>query len=401
MKQPKTLIHLLKINKGFNKTGNSSNNAQDSKSNQITPDEPHDNFPSQKSPSWINNDEKNVNRLEELFDDNKIIDTRREELINKIESKRPRKPERIETKEKLLEALRNKEPINKDWLKELGISDKEIQSDFKDLVDNGDILSPEKFEEYQGAVQELEKKGLKKTALKIGKKFLKYAGIAGVGYSLYDLADKYNENIKAGMSPLQAAGETAYDFADETTFGAVDGMTKQYKKAVADFQRGDYIKGIKDSLNIPVKGIESAYNNMVNLSQQAIDWVQSWWSGDQNQKVSPTTANAINTPLTPHDVHQSVTSQVQSIQFQQRMAENQEYMRQFVNLGAFGTTVQTAAGELSLSTSRQGTLMIGDYQTNVPVNDFRNYMNTNPDAYQSFVSMLSNSKYIKTFDKIF
>ena len=108
--------------------------------------------------------------------------------------------------------------------------------------------------------------------------------------------------------------------------------------------------------------------------------------------ISPITSINMNNPVTPHDVHQSVTSQVQSIQFQQRMAENQEYMRQFVNLGAFGTTVQTAAGELSLSTSRQGTLMIGDYQTNVPVNDFRNYMSTNPDAYQSFVSMLSNSK---------
>jgi len=101
--------------------------------------------------------------------------------------------------------------------------------------------------------------------------------------------------------------------------------------------------------------------------------------------ISPITSINMNNPVTPHDVHQSVTSQVQSIQFQQRMAENQEYMRQFVNLGAFGTTVQTAAGELSLSTSRQGTLMIGDYQTNVPVNDFRNYMNTNPDAYQSFI----------------
>ena len=110
-------------------------------------------------------------------------------------------------------------------------------------------------------------------------------------------------------------------------------------------------------------------------------------------EISPTAATALHQPTTGADYHTSVANQIQAIQLQQRLVQDQEYMRQFINPvnPAYGVTLQTASGELSLASTPRGTLEIGGHQTNVPVSEFRNFMNSNPDSYQNFVQTVANS----------
>ncbi|WP_456470002.1 conjugal transfer protein TraG N-terminal domain-containing protein [Caminibacter sp.] len=390
-------------NKSFQKSINSSNTAQnqhsdkspESKSNNYTHSQP----PSNQSDLSINENEKNVNRLESLFNDNALNQIRLNELKDEISAKRPRKSENIEAKNKILDAIENDKPINEEWLKKLGYSKKEIKNRFEDLIESGNIMTGDKFEEFNGAVKTLEREGIKGEALKIGKKLLKYAGLAGAAYSLYDAGSTYKSYIDKGLSPVDAAEKTAYDITNGATFGAVDGMVNQYHKAVNDFAKGDYIQGFKDSVKIPVTGINAAYNNMVQLADAAIKYMFSsnndvpmYNDTKTTIPISPVTANAIQQPSSGQDYHTAVVNQIFQAQATKNIAEAMNQFRDLYNPVApvNGITIPTMGGELSIG-NNNGYLQLGDYTTRVPMSDFRNYVAQHPEVAQTLPQVLATS----------
>jgi hypothetical protein len=58
---------------------------------------------------------------------------------------------------------------------------------------------------------------------------------------------------------------------------------------------------------------------------------------------------------------------------------------------AYGTTIPTLGGNLAITQNEQGYLQIGNYQTQIPMSEFRNYMHQHPEAMQQFASALVKS----------
>jgi hypothetical protein len=104
-----------------------------------------------------------------------------------------------------------------------------------------------------------------------------HLGIVGAGIELVTAAKTYNDYRNQGMSPLEAAGNTGYDIANDTTFGALKPAVNQYNTAVNDFANGNYGKGFIDTLNIPIKAGQAAGNNMIEMGKDVISMSNSLW----------------------------------------------------------------------------------------------------------------------------
>ena len=113
------------------------------------------------------------------------------------------------------------------------------------------------------------------------------------------------------------------------------------------------------------------------------------------QPVSTAAAQAVTQPSSGADYHTSITNQVE-----QARATN--YIQQAMNnlkdvthpiAPAPGVTIPTMGGNLSIGTSNNGNLQIGDYETRVPMAEFRNFMNNNPQVYQAFAQTIATSPF--------
>jgi hypothetical protein len=109
--------------------------------------------------------------------------------------------------------------------------------------------------------------------------------------------------------------------------------------------------------------------------------------------ISPVTASVLNQPSSGQDYHTAVANQIFQAQQTQYIKDATEKIKDLFNpvAPAYGVTIPTTAGELTLTQNEKGYLKIGDYQTNVPMSDFRNYVNQHPEVLPQLANTLVSS----------
>jgi len=242
-------------------TMNSSSNSNNNKGNtEFKENVSHSSTPSDVSSS-INENGKNVNASvltdEEKFKQN-LFQSRVDELKAKVAAKKPRKPEKIKLQQELLKEL-DAGKVDIDKLREFGFTKKELMSDFGEFMKDGKVVSPvgEKLAQHPGAAT----KALKAGSLFEGAAFAASMFIEGtpLAPTIMGDSDLHLSNFHYLKSPIV----TTDDFKD--------------------------------------------LNNVIQKNQEHLNSFIPSITGIPKSSV---TASVVNTPLTQHDVMQSVTSQI-------------------------------------------------------------------------------------------
>jgi hypothetical protein len=210
--------------------------------------------------------------------------------------------------------------------------------------------------------------------VKYGKEGAKVAGSfatklirpIAAGLMVNDATERYHEYLKEGMSKDEAFFRSGLDaFASFMTFGLSDKAPSHY-----DFKR--------DNLNVRAIADNPMYYNqpIPNMAH-----------------ISPVAASVLNQPSSGQDYHIAVANQIFQAQQTQYIKDATEKMKDLFHpiAPAYGVTIPTTAGELTLTQNEKGYLRIGDYQTNVPMSDFRSYVNQNPAVLPQLANTLVNS----------
>ena len=245
----------------------------------------------------------------------------------------------------------------------LTMSNSSTSHSFKDM---GGLTGepPSKFEvlktKAENSIEKYAKK-VKSLATELPGKALPILDKLAVPLTLADFAYKSNEwyhkfredgdgvGYAFAKSGIMGVTDITKDTLDLVTFGQYSNFVNssiEARKNAVPFDRSN-VKAIADN--------PSLYNQTINTGHVTA------------HPISPIAAATLQQPTAGADYHTSVANQVQAIQLQQRLVQDQEYMRQFINPTnpAYGVTLQTASGELSLASTPRGTLEIGGYQTNV------------------------------------
>jgi hypothetical protein len=200
-------------------------------------------------------------------------------------------------------------------------STKNNQSEHNAPPSNSDNVSNESIKENENNVNSHANTGdikENKSLEKVGRKALKYTGIAGAAFTAYEAGELYNKYIKQGYSSAEAAAKTGYDVANDATFNAMDGAVNQYKEAVDDFNKGEYLKGVKDTIKVPVKAAENVIDTASDLVKDVGNAAWNYLStnhssGSANASVIPNNVVAENNnsqSTTPQDTVQAIAAQI-------------------------------------------------------------------------------------------
>ncbi|WP_297465640.1 hypothetical protein, partial [Thermococcus sp.] len=216
----------------------------------------------------------------------------------------------------------------------------------------GEPHNPSVFEKVSNSIEKYTYKvknlapELFKGAVKVGGKL---APVATVAEFTYHANSRYHQFRNEGDSITEAFIKSG-----------VMGITDVGMETLDLLTLGQYSNFVKNSidanLNRPRFEDRNAYRSIVDnpsFYYNASGNVHNLNNAANPSWISSVAAQVVTQPTAGADYHTSVANQVQTIQLQQRLVQDQEYMRQFINPTnpAYGVTLQTASGELSLSTT--------------------------------------------------
>ena len=312
-------------------------------------------------------------------------------------------PEKIKAKENILNAIKDGKHINEQWLKELGFSQKDIDSKFGDLKEDGYILSQEKYNEMSKEPSNFEKLAKK------GNAFFKDVSTLGK-FAVENLIDGTPLNPTSLADDSLHVGKFKGFASDDdwlTTNEAIlkmGTMNLETNVGFKDLQQWlksnpSKAQSLQTILNKPIAASPVDLEN-ITTPEGLYNYVMS--HTQVSQGVSAVAATVLNQPSSGTDYHSSLTNQIMQIQATKNIAEA---MNQIPDLWhkiapVHEVTIPTMGGELSIG-NNNGYLRIGDYTTKVPINEFRNYMQSHPKMAMSFSEILAtsgfNNENVKTF----
>jgi len=218
------------------------------------------------------------------------------------------------------------------------------------------------------------------------------------GLAMTALTSGLFANEIADSDGVADMADKAAEFFDPTISGYRT-VKEQLSAAKKHMQQGEYFEAAGDVASIPFQFVKNLLNDGFSTGVSIAEWVDGAnKSVMDDYRLSPVASAAISQPLPLADPAiqsnwaQSVVSQIHHQEAQTRAMENIAQVQQFTHpvAPAYGVTMQTSGGEISITRGTDGYVQIGGQETNIPVSQFTSYMQ-NPEQAQQFAQVMAQA----------